>query len=264
VLGLERPPRWGLAALLALVLANGVLFSYLALRPMSPDPAAERSASAAQTQDAAPTSSASGTRPADAAAAQPPVLAVYGDGYSTGNPLGGQGTDGWPALVGQGLEADLRLHAVSRAGYAAIGTTGLNFAAAVGANPVPDADVTVVFGSRNDLGNTVAAVAASAAETLQLIRSTAPSTKLVVIGPAWSSADVPAELVALRDAVRAAAADADAVFVDPLADEWFSRPTGLIATDGISPTDAGHVYLAERILPVLQRSLEQATTTSAE
>jgi lysophospholipase L1-like esterase len=264
VLGLDRPPRWGVVALLALVLANGVVFSYLALRPTSAESTTARSAPAAQAQDGAPTSSAPPTQSGDAAEPELPVLAVYGDGYSTGNPLGGQGADGWPALVGQKLEADLRLHAVSRAGYAAIGTTGLNFPAAVRANPVPDADITVVFGSRNDLGNTRAAVAASAAETLQLIRSTAPSTKLVVIGPAWSSADVPAELVALRDAVRAAAADADVVFVDPLADGWFGQPTGLIATDGISPTDAGHAYLAERILPVLRQALEQAHTTAAE
>jgi lysophospholipase L1-like esterase len=258
VLALDRPPRWGLLTLVALILANGALFSYLALRSTSTEPAAGSSAQAAETLDAASPPSASPTRSADAAQPAPPVLAVYGDGYSSGNALGGLDAAGWPALVGQGLEADLRLHAVSRAGYAALGTTGLNFTAAVRANPVPDADITVVFGSRNDLNSTSTAVAAAAAETLSLIRSTAPGTQLVVIGPAWSNAAVPAELFPLRDAVREAAEQADALFVDPMADEWFSRPAGLIAEDGISPTDAGQAYMAERILPVLQRALDQA------
>jgi hypothetical protein len=241
--------------LVALALANAALFAYLVARAGPTDPLAGQSAPVAHGSLVAPSATptaAALSRPeeetSDSSAA--PILAVYGDGYSAGSTLGGQAAAGWPALMAQQLDADLRLHAVSMAGYAAIGTSGEDFSALVAANPVPDAAVTVVFGSRNDIGNAASAISQGAAETFQLVRTAAPTTQLVVVGPAWSNADVPDDLLALRDAVRAAAEAAGATFVDPVAQGWFSSPGDLIATDGISPTDAGHAFLASQIAPV--------------
>ncbi|MGY1624196.1 SGNH/GDSL hydrolase family protein [Geodermatophilus sp. SYSU D00965] len=245
---------------MTLVIVNGVLLTYLALRPAPPDPLAGRSAlPAAQTADApAPAEPTVQETAAEEEPTTPPVLAVYGDGYSAGSALGGQGETGWPALVARQLGADLRLNAVARAGYAAVGANGQDFAGLVSATPVPDATVTVVFGSRNDLGSPVSAVAGNATETLQLIRRSAPNTELVVVGPAWSTADAPADLLPLRNAVADAARAADATFVDPLAEGWFAQPGVLIAPDEVSPTDAGHEFLASRIAPVVQEALSAA------
>jgi len=242
--------------MVALVLVNGALLTYLVLRPAPSDPFAGRaSAPVAQTSNVTvpPDSATASSAPTTPEA--PPILAVIGDGYSTGSALGGQGATGWPALVAEQLGAELRLHAVSMAGYAAPGMTGQDFADIATASPVPDADVTVVFGSRNDLDQSVAAVARGASETLQLIRSSAPRTQLVVVGPAWSSSDVPVDLYPLRDAVQEAAQAAGATFVDPLEAGWFDQPATLIAQDGISPTDAGHALLATQISPHVQQKL---------
>ena len=261
MLGLARPPRWGIVTLVALVLVNGALLTYLALRPTPPDPLAGRTpAPAARMSDVTPPATATATSSAPAVPATPPVLAVVGDGYSTGSALGGQGAAGWPALVAEQLGAELRLNAASMAGYTALGTTGQDFSGIVAASPVPDADVTVVFGSRNDLGESVAAVAEGAAETFQLIRSSAPETQLIVVGPAWSSAQVPDALYPVRDALDEAAQEAGANFVDPLEEGWFSQPATLIATDGISPTDAGHGFLASQIAPLVQQALAATLT----
>ena len=259
MLGLERPPRWAILLLVALVAANAALFAYLFLRPDPVDPFAGRPAPAAATSG-----SARQTPPAEpvteepAATDEPPVLAVYGDGYSTGSTLGGQGAAGWPALVAERLDAELRLNAVPMAGFARAGSTGQDFADIAAASPVADADVTVVFGSRNDLNTSLASVAAGAAETFARIRTAAPETELVVVGPAWSDAAIPPNLFLLRDAVEEAALEAGATFVDPLADGWFATPTGLIANDGISPTDAGHEFLASRIAPTVEAALQTA------
>lgn len=241
---------------MALVVANAALFAYLTLRPDPVDPYAGRPAPVAATSSSprpAPPEEPVTEEPA--ATEEPPVLAVYGDGYSTGSTLGGQGPAGWPALVAQRLDADLRLNAVPMAGFARAGSTGQDFSDIVTASPVPDATVTVVFGSRNDLGNSAVTVGAGAAETFAAIRSAAPGTELVVVGPAWSDTAVPANLLLLRDALEAAALEAGAAFVDPLEDDWFATPTGLIAVDGISPTDAGHRFLADRIAPVVEAAL---------
>jgi hypothetical protein len=115
--------------------------------------------------------------------------------------------------------------------------------------------VTILFGSRNDYLVPSAAIMAAATQTFETIRAAAPQTQLLVIGPVWTDAAVPPELLPARDAVREAAAAADATFVDPLAEAWFFDDTTLIAADAISPTDAGHAYMADLIEPVVRQLL---------
>jgi lysophospholipase L1-like esterase len=255
-LGLERPPRWGIALLIALVVGNIALFSFLSLRPDPEDPYAGRTQPAAD-QAALPAAAPSTTAPASAATTAPaetPLLAVYGDGYAAGNTLGGQGAKGWPALVAQQVGAELALSAVPQAGYVSVGTTGQDYGSLVQTSPVPEADVTVVFGSRNDADESPETVAEKAGLVIDHIRAEAPETTLVVIGPVWSDANPPEGVLAVNDAVRSAAADADVTFVDALDAGWFGDGQG-IASDGVSPTDAGHARLAGLITPAVAEAL---------
>lgn len=252
---LDRPPRSGLLILILLVVANVVIFGVLGTRPAPADsyvsaPAPEPAGSSPAT----PVTAGSAV-PSSEEAAETPVLVVYGDGYAAGNELGGLGAAGWPALVAQRTGMTLQLHAVSQAGYASIGTTGESYPALVDATPPTAADVTILFGSRNDADESLATVETNAARTMSLARQAAPDAVLVVVGPAWDDADVPAEALAVRDVVRAAADAVGAVFVDPLSDGWFYAMQGGIAVDGISPTDAGHVYMADLLVPVVTEAL---------
>jgi lysophospholipase L1-like esterase len=262
MLGLERPPRWGIVALIVLIVGNAAILTYIfLLRPAPVDPyhgsslTGARSAPSAEPSDMAPSA-------ADAGAGSP-VLAVYGDGYTAGSALGGEGTRAWPALVSERLTVDLRRFAVSQAGYVSPGITGEAFPQLVSANPVPDADVVVVFGSRNDEGSDAAAVEEAAAATLATLRTTSPEAQLVIIGPAWSNASPPRVLDELSEAVERAATAIGAQYIDPLAEGWFAQPTTLIAPDGISPTDAGHAYLADLIVPVLEEALSTGAQPAA-
>ncbi|WP_051515632.1 SGNH/GDSL hydrolase family protein [Candidatus Blastococcus massiliensis] len=184
----------------------------------------------------------------------PPVLAFYGDFLTAGTPQGGQGPAGWPALVTERLDAEgTPPHAVADAGYVAdAAVTGDTFLTLVERFPEPDADVTVVFGSRNDYLAAPSVITAAATRTFDAIRASAPDTRLVVIGPAWTDAVVPPEIRRVRDAVQQAAVAAGVTFVDPLAGRWFFDELGLIASDLVSPTDQGHVHMADRIEPVLR------------
>ncbi|MGY2078744.1 GDSL-type esterase/lipase family protein [Modestobacter sp. SYSU DS0657] len=257
-LGLERPPRWGIALLIALVVGNVALFSFLALRSEPADPLAGRPSPAADEAvlaDVPPSATEVVPITPEAEPSTPPVLAVYGDGYATGNQLGGQGAAGWPALVAQRVGAELRLNAVSQAGYAAEGVTGQNYLDLVQASPVPDADVTILFGSRNDDDETAGEVAQNAAAVLAAVRAAAPDTTVIVIGPVWSNSTPSAGVLAANDAVEEAAEAAGVTYVDALEGGWFATGEG-IAYDGISPTDAGNDYLASAVLPFLQEALE--------
>jgi hypothetical protein len=252
-IGLERPPRWGIAVVVGLIAGNVALFSFMASRPEPADTYVSRAVETQISLDSNVTVPPVPSTPATSA--EPSILAVYGDGYAAGNVQGGQGASGWPALVAERTGAALQLHAASQAGYVSTSPNGEDYGALVSAGPVPGAAVTLLFGSRNDVDEDLAAVRAEAAAVVQAAQAAATDDTLIVIGPSWSSAAYPAELLSVRDAVRNAAQAADAQFVDPLTEGWFASPAGLIASDGISPNDAGHAYLAERIAPLVEAAL---------
>lgn len=184
------------------------------------------------------------------------VLAVYGDSYSAGGRQGGKGDDGWPAIVSAHLGADLRLHAAGGAGYVnGSKADDETFLEQVRGAPEPDADVVVVFGSRNDRMFSAAEVKSQAVAVYEAVRAQSPTAELVVVGPAWDDDATPAELFRIRDAVAAAAQAAGALFVDPLAQEWLAGHPELIGLDGVHPNNLGHGYLASRIEPYVREAL---------
>lgn len=260
-MALERPPRWGLIAIVVLLLANVGLVLLLVQRQSStPEPTTSVAAASTGTTTSPRTSTPSATSnspatsssPASQTTGDPGVLAVYGDGYSSGNSEGGTGAAGWPALVSQQLGMQLQLIAATLAGYVRPGSTGQTYPQLVQAQPPTDASVTVVFGSRNDVAAAPAEVQAAASATFAAILAADPTTQLLVIGPCWSSANAPAELTAVSSAVQAAAQAAGATYVDPLTQGWFADPAGLVSpADGISLLNAGHSYLAGLIAPLV-------------
>jgi lysophospholipase L1-like esterase len=184
------------------------------------------------------------------------VLAVYGDSYSAGGRQGGKGDDGWPAIVADHLDADLRLHAAGGAGYVnGSKADDETFLDQVLGAPEPDADVVVVFGSRNDRMFSAGDVKSQAVQVFDAIRRQSPGAELVVVGPAWDDDSTPAEMFRIRDSVAAAAAAAGALFVDPLTQEWLYDHPQLIGLDGVHPNNLGHAYLATRIGPYVREAL---------
>jgi lysophospholipase L1-like esterase len=223
-----------LAGLLALVVAAvAVVATVNWTRGRSADQAAARASASAAARSLAAA----------------PLIAVYGDSWSSGTPEGGVGEAGWPAVVAGRLGASVEVHAAPGAGHVDGDRTVADL---VTAAPVPDADVVVVFAGREDATAEPAAVGRATAAVIELVRNTDPTVLLVVIGPAWPDGDPPAGLPAVRDAVQAAADDASATFLDPLAAGWFADRPELIGGDGVSPTDAGHRHLADLIEPTLR------------
>ncbi|MGY1802967.1 SGNH/GDSL hydrolase family protein [Blastococcus sp. SYSU D00922] len=252
--------REGLVVLvLLLVTAAAVGASAWYASTRQPPAYQPREDAAASPTSRAPSPSAAPATSAPTTSA-PPVLAVYGDWFVAGTDRGGLGDAGWQAVLSGRVGARLATpHAATDAGYtAASAGTGDTFATLAENAPEPDADVTIVFGGRNDYRAPPDEITAAAGRTFDAIRTAAPGTRLLVIGPAWTGADVPPELLPVRDAVQRAAEPAGATFVDPLAEGWFADGTGLVADDLISPTDAGHRYLADRIEQVVRRLLAES------
>ncbi len=187
-------------------------------------------------------------------------VAVIGDSYTTGGDLGGLGPNGWTACAWREL-ADARVPitadvgAEGGAGYGTRGNHGSVFEDLTARTVTPDDVLVVFFGSRNDLNVDPARLSILAYGTFGLARRLAPSATFLVIGPPWPTANPPAEIVRIRDALQYQANVAGAAFVDPIAEHWFVGRPDLIGADGVHPTDAGHEYMAHKIAPLIAAHL---------
>lgn len=192
-----------------------------------------------------------------------PSIVFIGD-FTDGSNEGGKGGKNWTALLGDIVNQRIRVRIVADSsgggsGYVVRGSSP-TFADQVRRLVTPDATLVAISGSRNDVVADPAAVTASALETFGLVRSFAPRAGLIVIGPTWGRSEPNDEILRARDAVRDAAEQAGALFVDPIADAWFTNgDPGLIGADNVHPTDAGNSRIAELLLPVFAAALNPST-----
>jgi lysophospholipase L1-like esterase len=202
-------------------------------------------------------------------AVSPPVgpqrrIVVIGDSYTGGSDAGGKGDANWAALVWKDLAADQlpvipEVSGQGGSGYVQRGVAKTILGEEAARLVRPDDNVVVFFGGMNDGMVTPEALSSAAHAAFQGVRATAPNAVLLVIGPVWRYPDPPPPVLRLRDAIRDAALEAGAVFVDPIAEGWFtSTPPSFIGFDNVHPTDAGHAYLAQQIEPHIRAALTQA------
>lgn len=189
-------------------------------------------------------------------------VAVIGDSYTTGTAEGGQGQNAWTnrtwlTLARQGVQISPDVASEGRAGYVVRGDHGSVFEDLTGRAVAPDDALVVFFGSRNDEAVDPAQMAGMAHDTFDLARRIAPSSKLLVIGPPWPTADPPFDVLYVRDILSGQAHDAGATFIDPIGEGWFVGRPDLIGPDGVHPNDGGHAYMAEKIAPLIRAQLSR-------
>ena len=189
-------------------------------------------------------------------------VAVIGDSYTAGTDEGGWGSNAWTTrtwltLARQGLKVAPEVASEGRAGYAVRGDHGSVFEDLTDRAVHPDDELVVFFGSRNDHAVDPMQLAIMAHDTFDLSRRIAPSSKLLVIGPPWTTADPPFDVLCVRNTLSGQDHDAGATFIDPISEGWFVGRPDLIGPDGVHPNDAGHAYLAEMIAPLIHAQLSK-------
>ena len=186
-------------------------------------------------------------------------LVVIGDSITGGSDMGGVGPHGWPVLAvntlqSQGIALEPLISGDGGSGYVEVGLNGTTFEGQGVGLIEPDDRVIVFFGSRNDMTHPIDVVADAMYRTFRDARNVAPYAVLVVIGPVWPEPHPPHEVLVVRDTLAREAAEADAVWVDPIAERWLTTP-GMMGVDGIHPNNDGHKELASRIGPIIKASL---------
>jgi lysophospholipase L1-like esterase len=182
-------------------------------------------------------------------------IVAIGD-FTGGSDAGGQGDSNWTHLVSAALAETRQVRFIidtsggGGSGYVNRGT-GLPFGDQVSRLVSPATDAVIISGSRNDIVAAPGDVKAAATEIYRQIATIAPNAALIVIGPTWVDDDPPRSLLSTRDAVALAADEAGALFVDPIAEHWFTADSGLLGKDSANPTDAGHARIAALMTPVI-------------
>ncbi|MBA2381895.1 MAG: SGNH/GDSL hydrolase family protein [Chloroflexi bacterium] len=176
-------------------------------------------------------------------------VVFVGDSFTTGWNGAGIGTRGWPAIVGRARGWTTRNLAVAGTGFVNPGWTGQTIGSRVAAAIRARPDIVFVAGGHNDSRWSAATTSTAAIRVIDRLHAALPDAVLVIVAPIWQNGSPPSRCLILRDRLRQKAAAIGAIFIDPLAEGWFSGPSHrLIGGDGLHPTDAGHRYLAERVL----------------
>ncbi|WP_053706643.1 GDSL-type esterase/lipase family protein [Streptomyces sp. WM6373] len=205
---------------------------------------------------------------------------VLGDsipGGSNMNTGGGSGT--WFARAARLLGySDAWNEALGGTGYITAGSTAtLGTRAPIDVIP-NNPDVLIISAGYNDNGGSQPSISSAAASLYSAIKTGLPNTTIYVIG-CWSPTGSPASSITNTDTtLRTAAAAASLPFISPITGGVYNAAGTLIAThgpwitgtgrvgattgtgnadtyigtDAVHPTDAGHTYLAGRVVAAVQ------------
>jgi len=176
-------------------------------------------------------------------------MVVLGDSIASGTPIGGQGVNGWPAIVAQRLGLLSLLSAQPGTGYTKDSAAGSAYPARVNEVIALRPSILIVEGSRNDVD--AAATKRVAIQVLTKLRAALPQAQILVIGPFYLDTK-DSRTTPINEAVKAAAVSLHLPYVDTLKARWFTGSAHrFVGSDGIHPTDEGHRYLANLIVPLV-------------
>lgn len=193
-----------------------------------------------------------------------PAILYIGDSYTGGSDMGGYKEFNWTSVVAAGITKtgqEIHTDVLPRggAGYFKPGQVNETFGQALAKSNFAGDDVIVVFGSINDSDQPVDKVGAAARDLYAELKKRSPNAKLIIVGPAWPHTVAPANMLLIKDELKADATAAGATFVDPIVDGWFRGDfQRLIGTDGTHPTNEGHAYMAGLLLPVIQDAVAKS------
>jgi GDSL-like Lipase/Acylhydrolase family len=242
--GISTDRRWQAAGIGALILAAVVVFGSLFVAHARHEPPMP-------TVSQAPLGNQ-----------KPKKVVAIGDSFTASTAFGDVGANSWNQMVfrqmrKRGVDINCESSGEPGSGYVARGIRRTNFGEEARRLLEPDDDLVIIFGGSSDAPEKPESVGAAVNDTFLLVRTVSPHAKVIAAGPASAVADPAPDVTRVRDIIRDDAAKIGATFVDPIADQWFVQNPTLIREDG-SPTDAGHAYIAERLLPVIQGVLAPA------
>ncbi|WP_197517384.1 SGNH/GDSL hydrolase family protein [Microbacterium karelineae] len=210
-------------------------------------------------QIAAPGGSAPAATSADPLVSLPvePSLLIFGDSWTWGRAATDPETLGYAARVGDQLGWPTAVDGERASGYLRSGFEGGTYISRIRALDHDAApDLVVIQGSINDRREDLSLLRAAAEDAWDALAAAYPDASLVVFGPAPQVLPIEPATRMIDEILRRAAADRGVPYVSPIAEEWITTANydTLIDTSpegNDHPSDAGHAYLADRLVAAL-------------
>lgn len=256
-----HPIRRILALLLAVV-AVVLAASVLVLRPWDPQQAS------APVADPGTGVVAESPPEAEEASDLPRVL-VFGDSWTVGSaatvPSGGYAyrvadIAGWDTIV----------NGESGSGYLKEGRAGNTFGERIARlDPALDPDVVIIQGSINDRRHGAEGYRDAVWAAWDDLAATYPEATIVVLGPAPQVLPIEAATLRIDRDLAELADERGWPYVSPIADRWITDDNYLQVIDTSErgadhPSDAGHLYLAQRVAEAIGPLVDPVTVVALE
>jgi lysophospholipase L1-like esterase len=176
-------------------------------------------------------------------------VTVVGDSIVRG--FGLEPEAAWPVLVGDVFGWTVTNLGCDGGGFVRPGVCGEPIGDRADDIAATEPDVVLVLASSNDLGSPAEAVVAAIPPAVRAIAEAAPSARLIALDSVWGPDPRPADLDAYDSALVQAVTEAGGEvleYPDPLTTE------GLLSSDGVHPTEAGQLALAEAFALAAQKA----------
>lgn len=180
--------------------------------------------------------------------AEGPVVAFLGDSYTVGARASNEATR-WSSLVSKELGWSEQNFGIADTGYLVEGSmeNGVPYADRIPAIAEANPEIVVVSGGLNDMFSSTADIVSAINTTYTELRAALPDARIIAVSPLWTAGEpVPVQMVALNDAVRAAASSVNAEYVD-LGQPLVGHPEWM-HSDKVHPLDEGYAAIAEAFL----------------
>lgn len=184
---------------------------------------------------------------------EPTTVAILGDSYTAGTPLGGIGEAGWPDILAERRDWLTEISAIGGTGFLS-GQPGETFGAPsrIGQVVAAEPDLILVVGGGNDEELSHTEIKDEAVRVLSTLQRRAPDARVVLVAPLYLAVDQPDTIPSLRRTFDRVAERTDVAHIDPTG--WLDDPKW-IGSDNVHPTDAGHQRLAKLMDSALRRVL---------
>ncbi|WP_170180897.1 SGNH/GDSL hydrolase family protein [Microbacterium sediminis] len=256
-----HPIRW-ILSLLAAVIAVVLAATLVVLQPWAPQ------------QESAPVAEAGAgvvieSAPSPEEASDLPRVLVFGDSWTVGSaataPSGGYAyrvadIAGWDTIV----------NGESGSGYLKEGRAGNTFGERIARlDPALDPDVVIIQGSINDRRQGAAGYRKAVQAAWDDLAATYPEATIVVLGPAPQVLPIEAATLRIDQDLAELAAAREWPYVSPIAEHWITDDNYLEVIDTSErgadhPSDAGHLYLAQRVAEAVAPLVDPVTVVALE
>ena len=181
-----------------------------------------------------------------------PLVVAVGDSILSGHGLGSD--ESWVAQLAFQNNFNLVNLASDGSGFVTAGDNNDTFADQIETAIDLAADVVILSGSSNDLGQSDAAVETAIDAAVTELHTALPKAQIIAVSGVWGATTLPKQMVTINNSVRTAVKAVGGTYLrigQPLGGRVF-----LMQTDEVHPTAAGQAAIAHRVTRALNRTGE--------